>query len=97
MANLVSLWSEGQDVPDWRIYQMASNYASVEKVPVSRSRATGNGALSHQHLEEHLTNNGSRAATPAMLTSDVELTAIALLDLFTAEFELVVNGDGTGQ
>lgn len=94
MANLVALWTDGKDVPDWRIYQMASDYLAVDKVPVSQSRAAGTGAISHQHLEEHLAQQGSAGAIPAMVTSDLELTAMALLDLYTAEVALILERNG---
>lgn len=96
LVNLVALWAEGKDIPDWRIYQMASNYLAVDKVPVSRSRATGNGAVSLQHLEEHLAKQGVPGAKPAIVTSDLDLAAMSLLDLYTAEVTLIVEDNESG-
>ena len=95
LANLVALWSEDNEVPDWRVYRMAANYASVHKVPVSSSRAHADGALIPQHLEEHLAERGTPGATAAMVTADLDLTAQALLDLFTDEVAAIVGDDAS--
>lgn len=86
IANLVALWSPRDESPEWRIYRMAPNAISLTQVPVSKSHQDGDGALGHQHLEENLREQtGPAAPRPAMVTSDVALSAEALIDLFVNE------------